>query len=54
MFTLTLTKRLYSLGLITAICMSPFAASAEEFLVSMLNTSINDVRHTKVFALDIL
>jgi pseudoazurin len=54
MFTLTLTKPLHRLGLMAAICMTPFAASAEEFRVMMLNTATDDAQHTNVFAPDIL
>lgn len=54
MFTLTLTLPLRHFGLIAAICMMPFAATAEEFRIVMLNTAADDERHKNVFAPDIL
>ena len=54
MFMLTLIKSLRHLGLITAICMTPFAAIAEEFRVMMLNMATDDAQHTNVFAPDML
>ena len=54
MFTLTPTKSLRHLGLIGAVCMTPFTATAEEFRIMMLNTATDDAQHTNVFAPDIL
>jgi len=54
MFTLTLTKPLHRFSLFAAICMTPFAATAEEFRVMMLNAATDDAQHANVFAPDIL
>ncbi len=47
-----LTKLAHAALLITA--MTPFAATAEEFRVLMLNAAPDDAQHTNIFAPDIL
>lgn len=50
----TLMIRLRNAAIATLMCATPFAVTAEEFEILMLNAAPDDAQHTNVFAPDIL
>lgn len=54
MFMPMLTKSFRNINFVAAISMTPFAATAEEFQIMMLNSAPDNAQHTNVFAPDIL